>query len=171
MAPFHRMTYGTHLNFRETTRMLIGQGRPPGKDEKRSLRRGGWPYWESALMSLSPSCQLMGDWDQEEIRERRLTFKQPRTRQGQGLIWIWSRFWRGKTGTRRADEKGKGRWEGCKKGRGRLPGFAGNICWGWRGNRGLVQSTRGLLLNITPIIAASEAVIQEINVTIKMSSI
>ena len=34
MAPFHRMTYGTHLNFRETTRMLIGQGRPPGKDEK-----------------------------------------------------------------------------------------------------------------------------------------
>ena len=34
MAPFHRMTYGTHLNFRETTRMLIGLGRPPGKDEK-----------------------------------------------------------------------------------------------------------------------------------------
>ena len=34
-----------------------------------------------------------------------------------------------------------------------------------------MQSTRGLLLNITPIIAASEAVIQEINVTIKMSSI
>ena len=34
MAPFHRMTYGTHLNFRETTRMLIGLGRPPGRDEE-----------------------------------------------------------------------------------------------------------------------------------------
>ena len=54
-----------------------------------------------------------------------------------------------------------------------MPGFAaaGNICSGWRGSRGLVQSTRGLVLNITPIIATSQAVIQEINVTIKMSSI
>ena len=41
MAPFHRMTYGTHLNFRETTRMLIGLGRPPEKDEKVAICNAG----------------------------------------------------------------------------------------------------------------------------------
>ena len=41
MAPFHQMTYGTHLNFRETTRMLIGLGRPPEKDEKVAICNAG----------------------------------------------------------------------------------------------------------------------------------
>ena len=31
------MTYGTHLNFRETSRMLIGRGRPAGGDEKEAI--------------------------------------------------------------------------------------------------------------------------------------
>ena len=53
MAPFRRMTYGTHLNFRETTRMLIGRGRPPGKDEKVAICNtggGGWVVQEAGLL-------------------------------------------------------------------------------------------------------------------------
>ena len=64
------MTYGTHLNFRETSRMLIGRGRPAGRDEKEAIcsreeGKGGVAQGssliEKALIPVSLLLQLSVD--------------------------------------------------------------------------------------------------------------
>ena len=98
------MTYGTHLNFRETSRMLIIRGRPAGRDEKEAIcsreeGRGGAAQGssliEKALMPVSLLLQLSVDGGRgirKRSEERAINIQAAEDKTRTGLISIWSRF-------------------------------------------------------------------------------
>ena len=99
------MTYGTHLNFRETSRMLIRRGRPAGRDEKEAIcsreeGKGGAAQGSSliekkALMPVSLLLQLSVDGGRgirKRSEERAINIQAAEDKTRTGLISIWSRF-------------------------------------------------------------------------------